>query len=302
MKKILITGGCGFIGSHLCDRLISDGHEVVILDNLSTGKRENIQHDVHIVEGDILDFPLLQELMNDCDACFHLAAIASVTFSTEHWLASHQTNLVGCLNVFECARQHPKGPIPVLYASSAAVYGDSQNLPLQESDVTKPLSAYGVDKYTCELQARVAGLVYAVPTLGYRFFNVFGPRQDPNSPYSGVIAIFSERLKKNLPLTVYGDGLQTRDFIYVSDIVDGLVSGLKAASTKAPVVNLSTQREVTLLQLIDDLSDILQCQPQVIHEAARQGDIRHSCGDMREAQALLGFEPKVSFKEGLREL
>lgn len=180
MAHWLVTGGCGFIGSHLCDALAARGDAVTILDDMSTGKRENAPAEAEIVEGDVADAALVRRLMAKADGCFHLAAVASVQRCTEEWVTSHRTNLTGAITVFDAARQ--AGGRPVIYASSAAVYGDNPDVPLDEDARTRPLSAYGADKLGCELHGRVAFGVHGVPNTGFRFFNVFGPRQDPKSP------------------------------------------------------------------------------------------------------------------------
>ena len=194
MATYLVTGGCGFIGSHLCSALRGAGHRVRVLDDLSTGVAANLAPGADLVRGDVADAGLVRRAMDGAAGCFHLAAIASVERGTRDWLGTHRVNLSGAVAVLEAAAR--LGGVPVVYASSAAVYGDCEALPLAEDAPTRPLSAYGADKLGCEQHARVAGVVHGVPTLGLRFFNVFGPRQDPGSPYSGVISIFCERLSR----------------------------------------------------------------------------------------------------------
>jgi len=196
MALYLVTGGCGFIGSHLVDELIRRGHLVRILDDLSTGQLSNVPIGTEVIRGDVADPETVAKVMQGTDGCFHLAAIASVERGNLDWLGTHRTNLTGAIAVFDAAgRTSRSGPVPVVYASSAAVYGDNPATPLGEEAATRPLSAYGADKLGCELHAFVAGKVHGVPTCGLRFFNVYGPRQDPRSPYSGVISIFCERLR-----------------------------------------------------------------------------------------------------------
>ena len=225
----LVTGGAGFIGSHLCEALVSDGHAVRVLDDLSTGTRANLPAGVELIEGDIADPAAMKTAVAGVDGCFHLAAIASVARGVEDWLGTHRANLTGTITLFDEVRRQPK-PVPVVYASSAAVYGDCADLPITEAASKRPLSAYGADKYACELHAVVASHVHAVPTDGLRFFNVYGPRQDPRSPYSGVISIFCERLRRGAAIDIFGDGGQTRDFIYVADVV----AALRAAMARCP--------------------------------------------------------------------
>src|SRR5665213_2338149 len=231
----LVTGGAGFIGSHLCDALVGDGHAVRVLDDLSTGVRTNLPASVELIEGDIADQAAMQEAVAGVDGCFHLAAIASVARGVEDWLGTHRANLTGAITLFDTVRREPL-PVPVVYASSAAVYGDGARLPITEDAAKRPLSAYGADKYACELHAEVASHVHAVPTVGLRFFNVYGPRQDPRSPYSGVISIFCERLRRGAPVEVFGDGGQTRDFIAVADVVAALRAAMARRKTVVPVI------------------------------------------------------------------
>lgn len=209
MAFYLVTGGCGFIGSHLASALVAAGHWVRILDDLSTGKRENAPAAAELIVGDVADPSDVAAAMHGVDGCFHLAAIASVQRCVADWAGSHRVNLEGAIHVFDAARRaRPGKTLPVVYASSAAVYGDNPNTPLDEAAELKPLSAYGADKVGCELHARVAAHVYGVPTIGLRFFNVYGPGQDPSSPYSGVILIFAKRIVAGEELTVFVDGEQ----------------------------------------------------------------------------------------------
>lgn len=299
MARILVTGGCGFIGSHLCEALAASGHSVRVLDDLSSGLVANLAPGAHLIEGSIADPATVERAMDGVDGCFHLAAIASVQKCTEAWLATHQVNLSGTINVFEAAR---RGSLPVVYASSAAVYGAPEFCPLEEGAPLRPLSAYGADKLGCELHARVAGEVHGVPTLGLRFFNVFGPRQDPRSPYSGVISIFCERLAHGQPISVHGDGGQTRDFVYVSDVVAALIAGLSAASLAAPVLNVCTGRATSILDLAAAIGRVRRVQPVVVHGPARAGDIRESVGSPTRLNKLLGTKACVGLEDGLADV
>ncbi len=246
MSTYLVTGGCGFIGSHLADSLLADGHAVRILDDLSTGKRANKPEAATLIEADVADPRAVVRAMEGVDGCFHLAAIASVERANRDWLGTHRVNLSGTITILEAARG---GPIPVVYASSAAIYGDNPALPLAETAAPRPLSAYGADKLGCELHARVAGRVHGIPTTGLRFFNVYGPRQDPLSPYSGVISIFCERLRGGRGVTIFGDGGQTRDFVFVADVVRALRAALRRVSTEAGVFNVCTGRASSVRDL-----------------------------------------------------
>lgn len=210
MAKYCVTGGCGFIGSHLVDALIAAGHQIVVLDNLSSGKIENLHPKALFKMGNVQNPIDVADALYNVDGCFHLAAIASVQKSNEEWALTHKTNLTGTINVFEAAAKANKGkPVPVMFASSAAIYGDNACVPLSELEKPSPITAYGADKLGCELHGRIANLVHNVPNYGFRFFNVYGPRQDPKSPYSGVISIFSDKILKNEDIKIFGDGLQS---------------------------------------------------------------------------------------------
>lgn len=296
MTKILVTGGCGFIGSHLSEALRAAGHTVRILDDLSTGTRANLVPDAELIVGSITDRVALDEAFEGVDACFHLAAIASVQRGTEAWLETHEVNLSGTINVFDAARDRA---VPVVYASSAAVYGLPESLPLFEESPTRPLSAYGADKLGCEQHARVAGLIHGVPTFGLRFFNVFGPRQDPRSPYSGVISIFCERLIAGQGAQVNGDGAQTRDFIHVSDVVAALMAAWPRASVDGPVCNVCTGEATRIVDLARTIGHILGRPAAIAHGPARAGDIRDSFGSPHRLRSLLGIEAKTGLEEGL---
>jgi UDP-glucose 4-epimerase len=299
VAKFLVTGGCGFIGSHLCERLLGEGHSVRVLDNLSTGRRQNIPSQVELVIGDVADVPLVQEVMSGVSGCFHLAAVASVEQSNTDWVGTHRANLSGTVAVFSAARNRPRAPVPVVYASSAAVYGDPGTLPLAEDCPTRPLTAYGADKLGSELHGHVASLVHRVPTTGLRFFNVFGPRQDPRSPYSGVISIFAQRLLTGQALTLYGDGRQTRDFVYVSDVVDHLCAAFARSTDAARVFNVCTGRPTNLLGLAATIGDILGITPQFLYQQRRRGDIMDSLGNPQLARRHLGVAATTPLREGL---
>lgn len=303
MPLYLVTGGCGFIGSHLCDALIARGAAVRVLDDLSTGSRANLAPGAELVVGDVADPATVRAAMAGVDAVFHLAAIASVQRCTEDWLGAHRVNLGGTIAVLEAARNPAgRGSVPVVYASSAAVYGEQEILPIVETAPTRPLSAYGADKLGSELHARVAGAVHGIPTMGFRFFNVFGPRQDPRSPYSGVISIFCDRLARGEGVEIYGDGGQTRDFICVTDVVAGLLAGLDAATTAAPVLNLCTGRATSVLELARTIAGLCGGEPAIAHRPPRAGEIRHSVGSADLARALLGLGPPIELADALAEV
>lgn len=301
MKTFLVTGGCGFIGSHLVEALLRQGARVRVLDDLSTGKRVNLPADAELVVGDVADPAIVRTAISGVDGCFHLAAVASVQRSVEDWLGTHRTNLTGTIAILEAARRaRSDRPVPVVYASSAAVYGDNPDLPLRETAAPRPLSAYGADKLGSELHARVASLVHGVPTAGLRFFNVYGPRQDPASPYSGVISIFCDRLRRGEAITVYGDGQQVRDFVYVGDVVAALLAAMGRCSSDPIVTNVCSGRPTSVLELARCIAEILGVPLAPDHAPARAGDIRASIGDPAHMGRTLGVSATTSLEVGLR--
>jgi UDP-glucose 4-epimerase len=300
--RYLVTGGAGFIGSHLTDALLAAGHQVRVLDDLSTGTRENVPRAAELVIGDVADPSVMSAAMAGVNGCFHLAAVASVQRATEDWAGTHRTNLGGTIAVFDAARQH--GRLPVVYASSAAVYGDLAGAVATEYARCTPQTAYGADKLGSELHGFIAWRVHSVPTLGLRFFNVYGPRQDPSSPYSGVISIFAGRLAAGLPITRHGDGMQTRDFIHVSDVVAHLLAAMRLLGTKpgASVLNVCTGRETSIAELAEILGQLSGRPPVIRPGAPRPGDIGRSVGDPGRAWAALGVAAGVELRDGLRSL
>jgi UDP-glucose 4-epimerase len=300
MASYLVTGGCGFIGSHLADALIEHGHTVRILDDLSTGRIENKPAEAELFEGDVADPYIVAMAMRGMDACFHLAAVASVERSNIDWCATHKTNLTGSITVFDAAkRANTAHPIPVVYASSAAVYGQNLNVPLSETSAVRPVSAYGADKLGSEQHGLVAWHVHGVPTCGLRFFNVYGPRQDPASPYSGVISIFCDRISAGRGITIFGDGGQSRDFVFVGDVVRALLAAMEHTTTGAHVYNVCTGRPTTIAEMAETIASTLEITPEITYAPPRQGDIRVSCGDPSEARAALGFDARTRFADGL---
>ena len=299
MACYLVTGGAGFIGSHLADALLADGHRVRILDDLSSGRRANLPAAADFVEGDVRDPEMIERLIADAAGVYHLAAIASVERSREAWLATHTVNLTGQVTVLEAVRRARHGRIPVVYASSAAVYGDNAHLPLSETEPGAPLTAYGADKLGCELHARIGAIVHGLATVGLRFFNVYGPRQDPGSPYSGVVSIFCRRLARGEPLDIYGDGNQERDFIYVGDVVGLLVKAMGAAAAGAEIYNVCTGRGTSVRSLAQALGAVRGAEPTLRYLPARAGDIARSIGDPRRAQARYGWTAETPLSAGL---
>jgi UDP-glucose 4-epimerase len=300
MGLYLVTGGCGFIGSHLVDNLLETGHEVVVLDDLSTGRRENLDARARLIVGDIAEPALVAHAMARVDGCFHLAAIASVVRSNEDWLGTHRANLTGAITVFDAARG--AGPVPVVYASSAAVYGAAEDPLLSEDSPTRPLTAYGADKLGCELHARVASHVHGTPTTGLRFFNVYGPRQDPHSPYSGVISIFLDRIAGGQKVTIDGDGLQCRDFIYVADIVAHLRAAMDRNIGGSAIYNVCTGNATSVLDIAQILLRRLGPGTALAHGPARPGDMRRAIGAPERAIRYLGLRAEVTIEDGLERL
>lgn len=296
----LVTGGCGFIGAHLVERLLADKHIVTVIDDLSTGKRDNIPAGVRLIRGDITLPGVFDKLVRDIDGCFHLAAIASVTRSQNDWLRTHQVNLGGTVALFDALVRTNK--VPVVFASSAAVYGDNPDMPINENAWCKPLSAYGTDKLGCELHALTAIRNHRLPVTGLRFFNVYGERQDPSSPYSGVISVFADRMSKNLPVNIYGDGEQVRDFVYVRDVVDAMALAMKRLHKNrndSGIFNIATGTPTSINQLANVILGITRSHSAIIHAPARDGDIRISVGSTDCARDKLGFVARTGLAEGL---
>jgi UDP-glucose 4-epimerase len=294
----LVTGGAGFIGSHLCDALLAGGDTVRVLDDLSTGRRENLPPNVELIMGDVADQPVVSRALDGVSGCFHLAAIASVERGITDWLGTHRANLTGAITVFDAIRRLPV-MLPVVYASSAAVYGDAATMPIPEEADCSPLSAYGADKYGCELHARVASHVHRIPTVGLRFFNVYGPRQDPHSPYSGVISIFCERALRNLPIDIFGDGGQTRDFVFVADVVAALLAAMRARPAGAPAVNVCTGIATSVQDLAQTIADLAGRRLDVRRKPPRAGEIRHSTGSPVLSRTMLSLPDPVPLRSGL---
>ena len=274
---------------------------MTILDDLSTGHLAHAPAAARVVIGDVRDAALVGQLMREADGCFHLAAIASVFRANEDWQGTHAVNQTGTVNVLDAARSGRGGrSVPVVYASSAAVYGDAPTVPLSEREHACPLTAYGADKLGSEIHARVAWTVHGVPTTGLRFFNVYGPRQDPRSPYSGVISVFVDRIGRGEAITLFGDGGQTRDFVFVADVVAHLQAAMERTRSGANVFNVCTGRSVSILELAWTIGRLAGRRPRLIHADPRPGDIRVSLGDPGAAVDMLGIAARTSLEEGLR--
>ncbi|MGD8506068.1 MAG: SDR family oxidoreductase [Candidatus Bathyarchaeota archaeon] len=303
-SKILVTGGAGFVGSHIVDRLLKEGFEVTVIDNLSTGRKENIvdhQHgeDFHFIKGDIRDRALVNDLVEDMDAVFHEAALVSVPRSIENPLLTNEVNVSGTLNLLEaCSNANVRR---FVYASSTATYGDTETLPIHEGLRPQPLSPYAVSKLGAENYVRIYNKTYGLKTICLRYFNVYGSRQT-YGPYSGVITIFISKLLRNEPPIVHGDGEQTRDFVHVQDVVEANMLTLTTKTAIGEVLNIATGTPTTINQLATILQQIMRTNLKLVYTDTRPGDIKHSYADITKAKKLLQFNPKTSLKKGLTEL
>ncbi|MBV4502505.1 NAD-dependent epimerase/dehydratase family protein [Pseudomonas shirazensis] len=301
---ILITGGAGFIGSHLSDALLGKGYAVRVLDDLSTGKRANLQLQhpgLELIEGDVADAALVARAAAGCRAVVHLAAVASVQASVDDPVKTHQSNFIGTLNVCEAMRLNGVGR--VLFASSAAVYGNNgEGQSIAEDTPKAPLTPYAVDKLASEQYLDFYRRQHGLEPVIFRFFNIFGPRQDPSSPYSGVISIFSERATQGLPIKVFGDGEQTRDFLYVGDLVQVMVQALEQPQVEEGAVNIGLNQATSLNQLLAALRDVIGSLPEISYGEARSGDIRHSRADNARLLARFDFPQPTPMVEGLAKL
>lgn len=304
MAEILVTGGAGFIGSHLVDALLAAGHGVRVLDNLSMGKRSNLPLDnpnLQFIEGDVADAEVVAKSVAGCMGVAHLAAVASVQASVDDPVATHQSNFIGTLNVCEAMRQH--GVRRVVYASSAAVYGNNgEGVAIDEATAKAPLTPYAADKLASEHYLDFYRRQHGFEPAVFRFFNIFGPRQDPSSPYSGVISIFTQRAQQGLPISVFGDGEQTRDFFYVGDLIVLLMQALLAEAVVAEPVNVGWNQAVSLNQLLTEVGALCAGLPPVTHLPARAGDIRHSRADNARLLAHYQMPQQTPLHEGLRQL
>jgi nucleoside-diphosphate-sugar epimerase len=299
MALYLVTGGAGFIGSHLCEELARRGETVRVVDSLITGKRANLAHlpDVEFIEGDLADFAVATRAVRGVDYVLHQAAIPSVPRSVEDPITSNRANIDASLNLLVAARD--AGVKRVVYAGSSSAYGNSATMPKVETMPTAPLSPYALQKLVAEQYCQMFTRLYGLEAVTIRYFNVFGPRQDPSSPYSGVISLFIKALFENQRPTIYGDGEQTRDFTYVANVVDGVLRACHAKDASGEVINVATNGRVSLNQLFTTLRSLIGANVEPLYDKPRAGDVRDSQADINKAARLLGYTPLVTFEQGL---
>ena len=302
MATVLVTGGAGFIGSNLTEALLKQGHRVRVLDNFSTGRKENLVFDksyplLETMEGDIRDPGVCRKAMQGMEVVFHEAAIPSVQQSVEDPSHSNAVNAGGTLNILLAARD--EGVKKVVYASSCAIYGDDPVLPKKEEMAPSPLSPYALQKYVGERYCQLFFQLYGLETLSLRYFNIFGPKQDPSSVYSGVIARFISALVEGTTPIVYGDGEQSRDFTYVGNVVQANLLAMSAPRLGGEVVNIGCGKRTSLNELLDVLKKIFRSQVRPLHQEARVGDVRHSVADIQKGRTLLNFNPREDIEMGL---
>ena len=295
--RVLVTGGAGFIGSHIVDALLANGHEVRVFDNLSTGTRTNVATSAELLIGDIRDYDAVRAAVEGCDLVYHEAALVSVPLSVERPLDNHAINTTGTVNVFEAARC--AGVRRVVFASSAAVYGEPETMPIAESAKLNPLSPYALSKLMNEQLAQLYNELYGMEIVGLRYMNVFGPRQRADSPYSGVISIFLDRVRNGQPLTIHGDGEQTRDFIAVADVVRANIHAGTAPFSHA-IANVGRGKQTTVKELVEVIQTVVGNQVEVSYGESRAADIRHSCADTRRATEW-GFSAETALNAGLSQ-
>jgi len=300
----LVTGGAGFIGSHLTEALLQEGHRVRVLDDFSTGKRENLIFNkgypsLEIVEGDIRHLAICQKAMKDIEYVFHLAALPSVQRSVEDPLGSNAVNGGGTLNILFAAREETVKR--VIYASSSSIYGDTPTLPKHEEMLSHPLSPYALQKYIGEQYCRLFFELYGLETVSLRYFNIFGPKQDPNSIYSAVIPKFIDALLQGSPPIIFGDGEQSRDFTYIGNVVQANLLAMSAVHVHGEAINIACAERTSLNQLVNVLRKILGSKVSPVYEEPRKGDVRHSLADIRKGKELLNYEPKVGVELGLKK-
>jgi nucleoside-diphosphate-sugar epimerase len=300
MASYLVTGGAGFIGSHLAEELVRRGHAVRVADNLITGKRRNLEHihGIDFVEGDLADMSVATRTVAGMDYVLHQAAIPSVPRSVTDPMTSHRANVDAALNVLLASRDAKVKRL--VYAGSSAAYGNAATLPKREDMPPKPLSPYALQKLMAEQYCQLFTLLYGFETVTIRYFNVFGPRQDPGSPYSGVISLFSTALLEGRQPIIFGDGEQTRDFTYVANVVDGVLRACEAPGIAGEVINVATGGRISLNELLRVMSGLVGARVSPIYREERAGDVKDSQADITKAKRLLGYQPIVGLEEGLR--
>jgi nucleoside-diphosphate-sugar epimerase len=300
MAHYLVTGGAGFIGSHLSEELIRRGHRVRVADSLVTGRRSNLDHlpDVEFLEGDLAELPFAIRAAAGVDVVLHQAALPSVPRSVKDPISSNRANVDATLNVLVAARD--AGVRRVVFAGSSSAYGNTLTLPKHEEMPTSPLSPYALQKVVGEQYLKMFTTLYGLETVTIRYFNVFGPRQDPSSAYSGVISLFATALLENRAPTIYGDGEQSRDFTYVANVVDGVLRAAEAPGASGQVINIATGRRISLNLLFEEMRRLIGADVTPRYESTRAGDVRDSQADITRAREILGYRPLVPFEEGLR--
>ena len=299
--QFLVTGGAGFIGSHIVRRLLADGGRVRVIDNLATGKRErlrDLEGAIEFIEGDLADPSTCENALSGIDCVLHQAAVPSVQRSVKNPIETNKANVTSTLNLLEGCRKHRVRRF--VYASSSSAYGDTPVLPKREDMPPNPLSPNALQKFVGERYCQLYFRLYGLEAVSLRYFNVFGPSQDPYSEYSAVIPKFATRLQRGESIVVYGDGEQSRDFTYVDNVVEANILALRAPRAAGSVINVGCGERITLNRLIKILEEILEVQAAVDYQPARPGDVRDSLADISLAQDLLGYQPKVSVADGLR--
>jgi nucleoside-diphosphate-sugar epimerase len=299
MPNYLVTGGAGFIGSHLAEELARRGERVRVVDNLITGKRQNLAHipAAEFLEGDLADLDVARRAVHGIDYVLHQAAIPSVPRSVQDPITSNRANIDASLNVLVAARD--AGVKRVVYAGSSSAYGNTPTLPKVETMATAPLSPYALQKLVAEQYCQMFTSLYGLETVTIRYFNVFGPRQDPSSPYSGVISLFISALCDARQPTIYGDGEHTRDFTYVANVVDGVLRACTAERASGEVINVATGGRISLKTLFKTIRELVKANIEPIYADPRPGDVKDSQADISKARRMLGYEPTISFEDGL---
>lgn len=300
--KYLVTGGAGFIGSHIVDELVKKEKEVVVVDNFSTGNRDNLSSvisDIELVEGDIRDIDLMNELCKKCDYVLHQAALRSVPRSVDDPVSTNDVNINGTLNLLIAAREG--GVKKFVYASSSSAYGDTRKLPKEEIQRPLPISPYAVSKLTGEHYCRAFSHTFGLETVSLRYFNVFGPRQSPESKYAAVVPIFIKQAMGNKPLTVHGDGKQSRDFTYVKNVVNANLLAAEAENVSGEVFNIACNNRYSVLDVGREILENTGKEVPFEYQPPRSGDVRHTQADISKAEKLLGYRVEVDFKEGMKK-